>query len=117
MGINHELHTYGRVFWHSIRLQKKSPIFHRYPTHEVEQPYRWSNSLIFRLPWSERGLVVGWWQHVERDEAQAILAGMSGRRMDLDDFTDAERAQIRRNMIKRQFNAEQQETLIEVLDL
>lgn len=115
--INVTTHGIWRFFWHSISLKKDSPLYHRFPTHEVEEPYRWSNSRIFRLPWSSKGLVVGWWHKTNNTEEKAILAGMGGRVMDLQEFSDTEKVNIRRNLIKKQFTADQQETLVEVLDL
>lgn len=78
MGLLAEYHNVGRLFWHSIRLKKKSPIFHTNPSHEVDAPYRWSKSLIVRLPWATRGLVIGWWRDTTRTEEDAILAAMGG---------------------------------------
>lgn len=50
-----------------------------FPTHETDYPYRWSKSLVVRLPWTTYGLVLGWWRNTDRTEEEAILAGMSGR--------------------------------------
>lgn len=118
MGINNtSVQTHGDYFWHSIRLKKKSPLFHRWPTYEAEHPYRQSNSLIFRLPWSEKGLVVGKWGKETGNEDTALLGGMGGRVMDDPEFQAAEKAQIRRNMIKKQFSADDQRLMVEALDL
>lgn len=115
--IHNKKHDIGALFWHTIRLQKKSALFHRYPSHEVEEPYRWSNSLIVRIPWSSYGLVVGFWRATERTEEQMLLAALEGRQMSDEEFSDSEKIHIRRTMIKRQFTADQQETLLEVLDI
>lgn len=79
MSISTETHDIGRFFWHTIRLGKGSPLIHRHPTHEIDPPYRFSNSLLFRAPFTTHGLVLGWWHLMARTEEQAILAGMSGR--------------------------------------
>jgi len=102
---------------HGIKLRKKSPIFHMYPSHEVEEPYRWSNSLIMRVPWHQQGVVVGFWRATNRTEEQTLLDALEGRQMTDDEFSDAEKIHIRRNMIKKQFTAEQQELLVDALDL
>jgi len=115
--IHNKKHDLGPFFWHTIQLQKKSPIFHRYPSHEVEEPYRWSNSLIVRIPWSVHGLVMGFWRSTNRSEEQMLLDALEGRQMGDEEFSDAEKAHIRRTMIKQQFSAEQQELLIEALDI
>jgi len=103
---------------HSIRLQKKSPIVHRFPSHEPDEPYRWSNSLIVRLPGTHYGFVVGLWRATNRTEEQTLLEALQGRHMDTESFLAVEeKAKIRRNMIKKQISASDQELLVEVLDL
>lgn len=116
MAIYSTTHDLWRFFWHSIELQKKSSIAHFFISHEMDEPHRWSKSLILRLPLSERGLVVGFWRKEERTEDEAILASL-GRRMDLKEFTDTERVNIRRNIIRKQYPAEDQALLVEALDL
>jgi hypothetical protein len=69
----------SRVFWHTIRLKKKSAIYHRFQSHETQYPYRYSNSRVLRLPGSTFGIVLGRWTNVERSEAEAIMGGLSGR--------------------------------------
>lgn len=88
MALNNETHDIGRFFWHSISLRKKSPIVHTCSTHEIDPPYRWSKSLILRLPWTTYGLVLGWWRDTDRTEEQAILAGMQGRDMSYQDYLE-----------------------------
>ena len=111
------MHELGPLFVHSIKLQKKSPIFHRYPSHEVEEPYRWSNSLIVRIPWSSYGLVWGLWRTTDRTEEQMLLHALQGRQMTDEEFSESEKTHIRRTMIKKQFTAAQQELLVEALDI
>lgn len=115
--IHNKVYNLGPFFLHTIRLQKKSPIFHRYPSHEVEEPYRWSNSLIVRIPWSSYGLVLGLWRTTNRTEEQMLIEALEGRQMDDQEFSEAEKAHIRRTMIKKQFTADQQELLIDALDI
>ena len=117
MSIHVKTRDLGPLFVHSIKLQKKSPIFHRYPSHEIEPPYRWSNSLIVRIPWTRQGFVWGLWRTTDRTEEQMLLAALEGRQMTDDEFSDAEKTHIRRSMIKKQFTAEQQELLIDALDI
>lgn len=115
--INNETHGAWRFFWHTISLKQDGPIYHRYPTHEIDHPYRWANSHILRLPWSSKGLVLGWWRNTTRTEEQAILDAMEGRRMDHEEFSEAEKAHMRRILIKNQVNAADQALLIDALDL
>lgn len=53
-------HDAGRFFWQVIRVTKDCPVKHRWETRENSWPYRWSNSLILRLP-VRYALVLGWW--------------------------------------------------------
>jgi hypothetical protein len=84
MSLVSSTHDLGSFFWHSISLKKESPIFHRYPSHEPDAPYRWSSSLILRLPFTTKGIVVGHWRPTDRTEDAALLAGMAGRDMSID---------------------------------
>ena len=115
--MHYSKHDLGPLFVHRIQLQKKSPLVHRYPSHEMDEPFRWSNSLILRLPWSRQGLVVGLWRSTNRTEEQTLLDALEGRQMSDIEFSETEKQHIRRNMIKRQFSAEEQKLLVDVLDL
>lgn len=117
MSIHNKKHDLGPLFTHGIKLDKKSPIFHMFPSHEVEYPYRWSNSLIVRIPWCHQGFVLGFWRSTNRTEEQMLLAAMAGRQMTDEEFSEAEKVHIKRTMIRKQFSAEQQELLIEALDI
>lgn len=46
-----------------------------------------------------------------------LLDALEGRQMTDEAFADAEKAHIRRTMIKNQFTAEQQELLVDALDI
>lgn len=115
--MHYSKHDLGPLFVHRIRLQKKSPLLHRYPSHEMDEPFRWSNSLILRLPWSHQGLVLGLWHSTDRTEEQTLLDALGGRQLSDIEFSNIEKQDIRRNMIKRQFSAEEQKLLVDVLDL
>lgn len=117
MSLSNDTHGIGRFFWHTIGLKKKSPIAHRHPSHEMDYPYRWSNSLLLRLPGTTRGLVLGWWHQTTRTEEQAILAAMSGRDMDFHELHDEQKTNIRRRMIKDQVSADHQLLITEALEL
>jgi hypothetical protein len=70
-----QTHDLGRVFTHAISLDPKSKRLHTAPTHEVDSPYRWSNSLVVRV-WRSYGFVLGWWRNTQRTEEQALLAAL-----------------------------------------
>lgn len=84
-----DTHDIGTFFWHLIKLKKKSPIVHRFPSHEDEYPYRRSNSLILRLPGSSIGLVAGHWRPTGRTEEQMILDSLQGREIGYDSPVEA----------------------------
>lgn len=86
MALSADTHGFWRFFWHSISLKQKSPVLHTSLSHETDYPYRWSRSLILRLPGTTRGLVLGWWRNIVRTEEDAILAGMQGRDMTYKDL-------------------------------
>lgn len=88
MALSNETHGIGRLFFHTIGLQKKSDLFHFFPTHEIDPPYRWSKSLVMRFPGTTKGLVVGWWRKTIRTEDEAVLAGMQGRDMSYKEYLE-----------------------------
>jgi hypothetical protein len=88
--MHYKTHDLGPLFAHKINLQKKSPLVHRFPSHEIEEPYRKSNSLILRLPGTHRGLVLGWWRSTTRTEEQTLLEALQGRQMTDEEFHETE---------------------------
>jgi hypothetical protein len=46
-----------------------------------------------------------------------LLDALQGRQISDEEFSESEKAHIRRTMIKKQFSADQQELLIEALDI
>lgn len=54
-------HDVGRLYAHRIRLEKGTPLHHRYWTVEYEEPFRAGYSHIWRLPKTRLGLVLGRW--------------------------------------------------------
>lgn len=117
MSLSSDTHGIGRFFWHSISLRKGTPVFHRYPSHETDYPYRWSNSLIVRLPGTTKGLVLGWWHQTTRTEEQAILAALAGRDMSFQDLGEEQKVQVRRKMMRDNVDAEKQQLIAEALEL
>lgn len=67
-----ETHDCKRLFWHSTRLKKGTPVFHRAPTRETDYPFRVSNSVVVKLPFG-RGVVLGWWRPSGLDEYEALI--------------------------------------------
>jgi hypothetical protein len=67
------------LFWGTIRLRKGTELYHAYPTHEIDPPYRWAVSHIIRVPLTSVGFTFGRWHTATRSEEEAILAGLAGR--------------------------------------
>jgi len=59
-----EPHTVGTVFWHTIRYPDGLliPLVNKSTTTEVEPPFRTGGCRIFRVPFTNRALVVGRWK-------------------------------------------------------
>jgi hypothetical protein len=88
MGLVQETHDVGSLFfWSTIRLKRGSEIYHAFPTHEIDPPYRWAVSHIFRIPFTTFGISVGHWHSATRTEEQAMLEALSGREVDTDEIT------------------------------
>jgi hypothetical protein len=115
--LHYQTHSFGPLFWHTIRLTPESPKYHRYLSHETDEPFRKANAHIFRLRKDGSGLVVGLWRKTSRSEQEMLLDAMQGRQMDDREFTEAEKTHIRRNLVRKQISAEDQELLVEALDL
>lgn len=63
-------HSIGKLYWHRIRLDRSSPLHHRYPTTEYEHPFRTAIGHVLRFPGVRLGVVVGKWSgHLDEDEA------------------------------------------------
>lgn len=56
-------HTVGTVFWHTISYPDGLliPLVNRTTTTEVEPPFRTGKCHIFKVPFTNRGVVVGRW--------------------------------------------------------
>jgi hypothetical protein len=72
-----ETHDLGPLFVHPVALERGTPVLHRAPTNEIEEPFRRSNSLVVRLFGTTKGWVFGWWKHdPDRTEDEALLAAL-----------------------------------------
>jgi len=115
--MHYKTHDFFNFFWHTIRLVPESPRYHTFPSHETDEPFRRATAHIFRLRKDGRGLVVGLWRKTSRTEQEMLMDAMQGRQMDDEEFTEAEKVHIRRNLIRKQVSAENQELLIEALNI
>lgn len=55
-------HDLGRFFWHGLQEVRMRWPLRRDHTWEVEEPYRFSRSLVIRLWPTNYGIVLGWWR-------------------------------------------------------
>lgn len=71
-----EIKEFGPIYAHLTRLQKGSSLIHRYPTHEIDEPFRVGSSVIFRLWPTTHALVLGRWVGRQDDEDLALLGAL-----------------------------------------
>jgi hypothetical protein len=77
-----DTHDIGSTFWHLIRVRKGTPLHHRARTQETDEPYRYAESHVIRLP-RGRALVLGRWKSDEQiDEVEALRRAVHIRRGD-----------------------------------
>lgn len=63
-----------------IHVKKNTPVFHRAPTYEIEEPFRICvkpKSLIVRL-WKTHALVIGLWRQNNTGESEVLLSAVQG---------------------------------------
>lgn len=82
-----------RLFWHlQPGLSPDAPLLHFAPSHEIEEPFRSSNSAVVRLPGTRTGLVVGRWGITHGDEfaalTQALVPHREPNETELENYTD-----------------------------
>jgi hypothetical protein len=77
-----DTHDIGSTFWHLIRVRKGTPLHHRAHTQETDEPYRYAESHVVRLP-RGRALVLGRWKSDEQiDEVEALRRAVHLRSTD-----------------------------------
>lgn len=84
-----------RIFFHSLRLERKAPVFHVTTTQEILEPYRYSSTLVAHLPFTRKAVAFGIWSETGRDEQEALLRavtdpGKQPEQADLSEFDDIE---------------------------
>jgi hypothetical protein len=73
-----QTHGIGRAFYHTIRVKPDTAFLHTAPTVEIEPPYRRSDSLIVRVPFTPWAIVLGWWEDTGWDPEEALMEAVSG---------------------------------------
>jgi hypothetical protein len=71
---------YGQVIEYPHR--KPLPIVEKGWTHEIDEPYRKGSCLVFRIPFTKPGFVLGWFGE-SQDETEALTAALWGRHLDV----------------------------------
>ena len=62
--------------------RKPLPIIEKGWTHEIEEPYRRGSCLVFRVPFTKPGFVVGKWAEAQTED-EALTAAIWGRELDV----------------------------------
>jgi hypothetical protein len=65
----------SHLFWHSISLKKDSPLHHVQRTYEIQGPFRISYTHIYRIPFTRKGIAIGYWLDENVSGHHASLAG------------------------------------------
>jgi len=71
---------YGQIIKYPHR--NALPIVEKGWTNEIDEPYRKGSCLVFRLPFTKPGLVIGWFGRAQ-DETEALTAAIWGRELDV----------------------------------
>jgi len=77
-----QTHDIGRVFMHAMNLPVartwKVRLIEKADTQEISYPYRAGTSVLLRMPWVLRGLVIGIWGDPHDDEDEAMYRALGG---------------------------------------
>lgn len=99
----------GPLFFQVVRFATlsgaRAPLFGRIPSQETEPPYRFSEAVYLRVPFTDYGIVIGYWMKSDLDEEEALYLATSGRGFDLyDGVIDLQDAAVR-DAVRRQIAA------------
>jgi hypothetical protein len=62
--------------------RKPLPFVEKGWTNEIEEPYRRGSCLVFRIPFTKPGLVLGKWAEPQNED-EALTAAIWGRQLDV----------------------------------
>jgi hypothetical protein len=71
---------YGQVIKYPHR--NALPVFEKGWSHEIEEPYRRGSCLVFRVPFTKPGFVIGKWGEAQTED-DALTAAIWGRELDV----------------------------------
>lgn len=79
-----QLHQIGkRHFFHTMKYPTRDfPLIDRGETQEIEEPYRYGNSWVLRVPLSRAAFVAGKWSSQENEES-ALRRAIRARDLDV----------------------------------
>lgn len=107
----------GPLFFQVLEL-RPGPLLHTGVSQEIEEPYRRSDVLVVRIPFTGRGIAVGWWKESGFDEVQALETAIAGHGLDVFDI-DLEdedvRDQIRANVAKNSSSLDEEWQILNAL--
>lgn len=77
-----QTHDIGKLFVHTMKIPVarswRVKLVERADTQEISYPYRSGRSVLLRIPWVLRGLVIGVWGDPELDEDEAMYRALGG---------------------------------------
>jgi hypothetical protein len=62
--------------------RKPLPVVEKGWTHEIEEPYRRGSCLVFRVPFTKPGFVIGKWAESQTED-EALTAAIWGRELNV----------------------------------
>jgi len=79
-------HDIGKFYWHGINYGfKPKELFEKAESREIEAPFRIGKGIALRVPFSTRGIVMGWWRKSGLSESQALTYAVNGRGLKTDE--------------------------------
>jgi len=74
----------GLIYGTTVKYphRKPLPVLEKGWTHEIEEPFRRGSCLVFRLPFTHTGFVLGKWIETQ-DEDVALASAIWGRELDV----------------------------------
>lgn len=58
--------------------RKALPVVEKGWTNEIDEPYRLGSCLVFRVPFTKPGFVIGRWKH-NQEESESLINAIMGR--------------------------------------
>lgn len=75
-----------RLFFHSIWLNRDTPLLHVAETQEIQEPFRSTGSLIVKLPRATKGVAIGIWSEHGMSAEEGLLRAVTGQEPEQEDM-------------------------------